>query len=107
MGSTASGRPESMVFFKPDKTAAVAGKDKAKHLLDELKGSLFPMHTKLFIERLGVSSDLIKAIINDDVAKVNTMSATMTGDDFKEIMLIAAFMGANQVFNAMRTAHHF
>jgi len=105
MGTSAA-KSQKMGFFKPGLSPAL-GDDKLEHLKHELKGSLFPMHTKLFVERIGVEGDFVKAIIGDEVNSVKTKSATMTRDDLKELLLLAAFMGANQVFKEIKESQGF
>lgn len=106
MGTTQS-KTNPAGFFKPIEQSRALANDKIAHLKDELKGSLFPMHTKLFVERLGVESDLIKAIIEDNLDEVRPLSASISEDDAKEILLVAAFMGADKIFNSMKTKHAF
>ncbi len=106
MAATTVKKSGRMGFFKPEQNPAL-GNDKLKHLRHELKGSLFPMHTKLFAERIGVNSDPLKALIDDDIASIEKASVEMTRDDLKELLILAAFMGSNKIFNHLKESNAF
>lgn len=99
-------------YHDKSKLNPIPDNDKLNRLQNELKSSLFPMHTKLFVERQGgINSNLLKMIMHDDLkAIVDFIEKNKSGinhDDLKELLILATFMGSINVFEYFKKRNDF